>query len=85
MSSQKESTVRTLTVAVLVCLVCSVFVAGAAIALKPTQVENRLLDKQRSILAIAGLGEAGMSGTKVKELFDSTITAKLVEIGRAHV
>lgn len=80
MSSQKESTVRTLTVALLVCLVCSVFVAGAAIALKPTQVENRLLDKQRSILAIAGLGEAGMSGAKVKELFDSTITAKLVDL-----
>ena len=56
------------------------FVAGAAIALKPTQVENRLLDKQRSILAIAGLGEAGMSGAKVKELFDSTITAKLVDL-----
>ena len=53
MSSQKESTVRTLTVALLVCLVCSVFVAGAAIALKPTQVENRLLDKQRSNLALA--------------------------------
>ena len=80
MSSQKESTVRTLTVALLVCLVCSVFVAGAAIALKPTQVENRLLDKQRSILAIAGLGEPGMSSAKVKEVFDSTITAKLVDL-----
>lgn len=80
MSSQKESTVRTLTVALLVCLVCSVFVAGAAIALKPTQVENRLLDKQRSILAIAGLGEAGMSASKVKALFNSTITAKLVDL-----
>ncbi|MEO9330703.1 Na(+)-translocating NADH-quinone reductase subunit C [Ectopseudomonas guguanensis] len=80
MSSQKESTVRTLTVALLVCLVCSVFVAGAAIALKPTQVENRLLDKQRSILAIAGLGQAGMSSAKVKEVFDSTITAKLVDL-----
>jgi Na+-transporting NADH:ubiquinone oxidoreductase subunit C len=80
MSSQKESTVRTLTVALLVCLVCSVFVAGAAIALKPTQVENRLLDKQRSILAIAGLGEARMSAAKVKSLFNSTITAKLVDL-----
>ncbi|MGP0174010.1 Na(+)-translocating NADH-quinone reductase subunit C [Pseudomonas sp. NCHU5208] len=80
MSSQKESTVRTLTVAVLVCLVCSVFVAGAAIALKPTQVENRLLDKQRSILAIAGLGQPGMSSAKVKEVFNSTITAKLVDL-----
>ncbi|UFQ96404.1 Na(+)-translocating NADH-quinone reductase subunit C [Pseudomonas wenzhouensis] len=80
MSSQKESTVRTLTVALLVCLVCSVFVAGAAIALKPTQVENRLLDKQRSILAIAGLGEAGMSAAQVKSLFDERIRARIVDL-----
>lgn len=80
MSSQKESTARTLTVALLVCLVCSVLVAGAAVALKPTQVDNRLLDKQRSILAIAGLGEPGMSGKQVKQLFKSTITAKLVDL-----
>ncbi|WFC61913.1 Na(+)-translocating NADH-quinone reductase subunit C [Pseudomonas sp. REST10] len=80
MSSQKESTVRTLTVAVLVCLVCSVFVAGAAIALKPTQVENRLLDKQRSILAIAGLAQPGMSSAQVKQVFDGAITAKLVDL-----
>ena len=69
-----------LTVALLVCLVCSVFVAGAAIALKPTQVENRLLDKQRSILAIAGLGEAGMSGNQVKQLFNDRIVARLVDL-----
>jgi Na+-transporting NADH:ubiquinone oxidoreductase subunit C len=80
MSSQKESTVRTLVVALLVCLVCSVFVAGAAIALKPTQVDNRLLDKQRSILAIAGLGDAGMSSAQVKDMFKGTISAKLVDL-----
>lgn len=80
MSSQKESTVRTLVVALLVCLVCSVFVAGAAIALKPTQVDNRLLDKQRSILAIAGLGDPTMSSAQVKEMFNGTISAKLVDL-----
>ena len=80
MSSQKESTARTLTVALLVCLVCSVFVAGAAIALKPTQVENRVLDKQRSILAIAGLGEPGMSATQIKRLFGERIVAKVVDL-----
>lgn len=78
--ANKESTVRTLTVAVLVCLVCSVFVAGAAVALKPTQVENRQLDKQRSILAIAGLGEAGMSARQIKDLFGERIQAKLVDL-----
>lgn len=80
MSSQKESTARTLAVALLVCLVCSVFVAGAAVALKPTQVENRLLDKQRSILAIAGLGDAGMSTAQVKALFDERISARIVDL-----
>ncbi|HLA31270.1 MAG TPA: Na(+)-translocating NADH-quinone reductase subunit C [Pseudomonas sp.] len=80
MSSQKESTLRTLLVALLVCLVCSVFVAGAAVALKPTQVENRQLDKQRSILAIAGLGDAGMSGAQVKALFAERISARVVDL-----
>lgn len=80
MSSQKESTARTLTVALLVCLVCSVFVAGAAVALKPTQVENSLLDKQRSILAIAGLGAPSMSSAQVKDMFKSTIKARLVDL-----
>lgn len=80
MSSQKESTARTLMVALVVCLVCSVFVAGAAVALKPTQVENRQLDKQRSILAIAGLGEAEMSGKQVKALFAERIRARVVDL-----
>jgi Na+-transporting NADH:ubiquinone oxidoreductase subunit C len=80
MSSQKESTARTLVVALLVCLVCSVFVAGAAVALRPTQLENRQLDKQRSILAIAGLGEAGMSANQVKALYGDRIVARLVNL-----
>lgn len=80
MSSQKESTVRTLTVALLVCLVCSIFVAGAAVALRPVQDENRVLDKQRNILAIAGLGQPGMSGDQVKALFDERIVARLVDL-----
>ncbi|MDY0250982.1 MAG: Na(+)-translocating NADH-quinone reductase subunit C [Pseudomonas sp.] len=80
MSSQRESTARTLTVALLVCLVCSVFVAGAAVALRPTQIENRLLDKQRSILSIAGLGDASLSRTQVKQMFDERIQARIVDL-----
>ncbi|NLY13803.1 MAG: Na(+)-translocating NADH-quinone reductase subunit C [Gammaproteobacteria bacterium] len=80
MSSQRESTTRTLTVALLVCLVCSIFVAGAAVALRPIQTENRLLDKQRSILAIAGLGDASMSSAQVKQMFDERIKARVVDL-----
>lgn len=80
MSSKKETTGRTLFVALAVSLVSSVFVAGAAVSLKPVQIENRLLDKQRSILAIAGLGEAKMSARAVKDLFAERITAKVVDL-----
>jgi Na+-transporting NADH:ubiquinone oxidoreductase subunit C len=80
MSSNKESTARTLMVALVVSLVSSVFVAGAAVSLKPVQIENRLLDKQRSILAIAGIGAPDMSGKEVKELFNSRIKAKVVDL-----
>lgn len=80
MSSPRESTTRTLIVALVVCLVCSVFVAGAAVALRPIQTENRLLDKQRSILAIAGLGDASMSSAQVKQVFDEKIEARLVDL-----
>ncbi len=80
MSSQKESIARTLTVALLVCLVCSVFVAGAAVSLRPIQQENRQLDQQRSILAIAGIGEAGMSARRVKELYRERIVPRLVDL-----
>lgn len=80
MSSKKESTSRTLFVALAVSLVSSVFVAGAAVSLKPVQIENRQLDKQRSILAIAGLGSADMSAREVKDLFASRISAKVVDL-----
>lgn len=80
MSSHKESTGRTLFVAFAICLVCSVLVAGAAITLRPTQVENRLLDTQRSILSIAGLETPGMSADEVRGLFGSKIFARVVDL-----
>jgi len=69
-----------LLVALLVCLVCSVFVAGAAVALRPIQIENSQLDKQRNILAIAGIGDPGMSGPEVQALFNERIIARLVDL-----
>ena len=71
---------RTLLVALAVSLVSSVFVAGAAVSLKPVQIENRLLDKQRSILSIAGLASGKMSAREVKSLFAERIAAKVVDL-----
>jgi Na+-transporting NADH:ubiquinone oxidoreductase subunit C len=80
MSNKKESTLRTLLVALAVSLVASVVVAGSAVSLKPIQQENSLLDKQRSILSIAGVGGPELSAREVREIFAGRIKAKVIDI-----
>jgi Na+-transporting NADH:ubiquinone oxidoreductase subunit C len=80
MSANKESTARTLVVALVVSLVASIFVAGSAVILKPVQEENRLLDRQRSILAVAGVGGPGLSSKEVQEIFAKRIQAELIDL-----
>ena len=55
----RDSMSNTLLVAVSVSLLCSVLVAGAAILLKPQQIENAAHYRQRIILDVAGLYEPG--------------------------
>ncbi|MCL5041224.1 MAG: Na(+)-translocating NADH-quinone reductase subunit C [Gammaproteobacteria bacterium] len=76
MSAKKESIGRTITVAFLVCLVCSVVVSTAAVSLRPAQIQNQLIDKQRNILSIAGLLQPGLS---IEEQF-AGITPRLVDL-----
>ena len=80
MSDQKESVGRTLRVAFMVCLACSVVVAGAAVGLKPEQIANRQLDKQRNILVIAGLANANASAAEVKRIYNEKIKARVVDL-----
>jgi len=49
-----DSTTKTIAVAATLCLVCAVVVSASAVLLKPRQLENRLLDRQRNILQAAG-------------------------------
>lgn len=53
----KNSVGQTFGVALLLCVVCSVLVSGAAVTLKPTQTANKLLDKKKNILMAAGLDD----------------------------
>jgi Na+-transporting NADH:ubiquinone oxidoreductase subunit C len=52
---QRDSVANTFTVAICLCVVCSVLVSTAAIVLKPAQERNRLQDRKRNILQAAGL------------------------------
>ncbi|MDP6979810.1 MAG: Na(+)-translocating NADH-quinone reductase subunit C [Myxococcota bacterium] len=65
-----------------VCLVCSVFVAGSAVSLKPLQEANVVLDRQKKVLIVSGLMEEGasLSAAEVGELFDARVVARAVEL-----
>ncbi|WXL27371.1 Na(+)-translocating NADH-quinone reductase subunit C [Ectopseudomonas mendocina] len=80
MSKHHESIPRTLLVAFLVCLVCSVLVSAAAVLLRPVQVENRLFDKQQSILRIAGLVTPEMTKSQMQALYAEKISARVVDL-----
>lgn len=71
-----DNIVKTIGVAVLLCLVCSVIVSGAATLLKPTQVANALLDKKNNILAVSGID---LSGKSVADAF-TQIETKVVDM-----
>ncbi|MCH5378279.1 MAG: Na(+)-translocating NADH-quinone reductase subunit C [Planctomycetes bacterium] len=52
---QRDSIANTFTVAILLCVVCSVMVSTAAVLLRPAQERNKLLERKRNILQVAGL------------------------------
>lgn len=80
MSEKRETMQQTLLVAFLLCLVCSILVAGVAVGLKDKQNLNRELDTKRSIVNIAGLEQPGMTDADIQTLFETRISAKLVDI-----
>ncbi|WP_343646245.1 Na(+)-translocating NADH-quinone reductase subunit C [Enterobacter sp.] len=80
-----DSISKTLLVVLVLCLVCSVVVAGSAVGLRPLQQEQRALDKQRNILAVAGLMQEGMSKEDVSALFAGRISVRLVDLNTGEL
>lgn len=75
-SLPNDNIVKTIGVATLLCLVCSIIVAGSATLLKPRQVANKLVDKKSNILTVAGIADPTKS---VEELF-AQIEARVVDM-----
>ena len=68
--------------AAVVCLVCGVIVAGAAVGLKDRQVKNQILDRQKKVLTVTGLMEEGANliASQVQELFEANVTPRIVDM-----
>jgi len=83
----QHSTRYILLFAAAVCGICSVFVAGAAVLLKPRQEINVALDRQKNVLAVAGLMEPGesLSRDEVTRRFHDNIVAQVVDLETGSV
>ena len=71
---------KTITVAVLLCLVCSVVVSTAAVSLRDVQIENKTLDMKKNILAAAQLLD---ETTSIQAQF-SQIETRLVNVAEGR-
>ena len=74
--SGNDSTQKTILVALVLCLVCSILVATAAVMLRPAQQANKALDKKTNILAAAGLLNTDVS---IEEQFEA-VSTRVVDI-----
>lgn len=74
--ASNDSTQKTILVALVLCIVCSLVVATAAVMLRPAQQANQDLDRKRNILAAAGLLEPGKS---IDELF-AQVETRIVDL-----
>ena len=84
-NKSNDSIGKTLLVVLVLCLVCSIVVAGSAVGIKSRQQEQRALDKQRNILAVAGLMKQGMSADEVADIFKARISPRLVDLASGEL
>lgn len=74
----------TLVVALVLCVVCSLVVSAAAVALKGMQDANKALDKKKNVLLAAGFEEL-IKESSVDSIFEEKIRKELVDISTGEV
>jgi Na+-transporting NADH:ubiquinone oxidoreductase subunit C len=73
--------------ALAVCLVCSVLVSSSAVSLRDRQEANKVLDRQKKVLGVAGLIQEGQAveDAEVQRLFGEKIKAQVVKLETGEV
>jgi Na+-transporting NADH:ubiquinone oxidoreductase subunit C len=78
----RDSTAYIVGFAAVVCLVCAIPIASAAVLLRPKQLQNQRLDKLSKVLGVAELVRAGerLSAAEVEARFERSVVARAVEL-----
>ena len=79
---RRDSLGYTVGFAAVVCLVCAIPIAGAAVLLRPTQAENQRVDRLSKVLGVAGLVSPTdkLSRGEVLKRFSDNITPRVVDM-----
>lgn len=77
-----ESTKKMFTVALGICLVCSILVSTAAVSLHSRQEQNKELDKVKNILIA---GDLYNKDSDVKKVFENNVETKLINLETGQV
>ncbi|MEQ6917201.1 Na(+)-translocating NADH-quinone reductase subunit C [Halomonas aquatica] len=77
MAQSNNSTKKILTVAFALCIVCSIIVSTAAVALRSKQQLNQELDRKSNILVVADLYQEGMD---IEKAYSEQITPRVVDL-----
>jgi Na+-transporting NADH:ubiquinone oxidoreductase subunit C len=79
---QRSGTGYTLGFAAAICIICSVLVSGAAVALRDQQQRNVVVDRQTQVLRVAAIIEpkASPPASDVQTLFDEAIETRIIDL-----
>ncbi len=79
----KDSISNTFLVSLVLCVVCSLVVSGAAVSLKSMQEKNKKIDRYRNIIAAAGISEKpakDLSSAEVEKLYQERVSPELLDL-----
>ena len=80
----RDSITHTLTITVVLCVVCSVLVSAAAVGLRDRQEANQARERNRNILIAAGFLVEGQdtdsNGRTIEELYETHIVSRVVRL-----
>ncbi len=79
---QRSGTAYTLVFSAVMCIVCSIMVAGAAVLFKPKQDENAVLFQMKQVLLVSGLIKQGEEppAAEIKKRFADNIQVHYIDL-----
>lgn len=87
MPASRDSVGYTVGFAAVVCLVCAIPIATAAVYLRPAQARNQNVDRLTKVLGVAGLVEPGDKHTadEIEKLFEQYVVPRAIDLREGRV